>query len=65
MKRMVYKMPFSFNTDVMIIVIIVPKYLRYTIEASIILFTFHNKQPFSFCNPHLKDEKTEDSGKVT
>lgn len=36
MKGMVYKMPFPFNTDVMIIVIIVPKYLRYTIEASII-----------------------------
>lgn len=43
MNRIVYNMPFTFNIHVMIILIIAPKYLRYTVEASIILFELYNK----------------------
>lgn len=48
MNRIVYNMPFTFNIHVMITLIIAPKYLRYTVEASIILFELYNKQLFSF-----------------
>lgn len=60
MNRRVYNIPLPLNTDAMIIVTIVPEYLRCTAEASIVLFELYNKQPFSFSYPHLEDRKTED-----
>lgn len=56
-------MLFPLNTDVMIIVTIVPKYLGYTAEASIILVKLYNKQTFRFSYPCWEHRKTEhDSG---
>lgn len=55
-KKIVYKISFTFNNDVMII-IIAPNYLRCDIEAFII---YVPKQLFCFCYSPLEDRKTED-----